>query len=173
MRATSASSASLVTGPAERNRSNSFNAATAASRIFPARSLCLVSNSLLALELIRVFVRLKSYEWLELATRSLVRKAPSVHLVFCEVQIDNRPLARLDDKVNADFSVSRRPSNDRVRPNGKRHLPGDYFISARNVIFNPLEEPPVNGIDGVGTVCVVSAIVEFITLRIDFEMSLW
>jgi hypothetical protein len=55
----------------------------------------------------------------------------------------------------------------------KRYVPKDHFISARNVIFNYLAERPVSGIDGVGTVCVVSAFVEFITHRVDLEIALW
>ena len=69
----------------------------------------------------KFFVRLKSYDWLELAMRSMVCECR----LYVSCSARSSPLASLDNKVNADFSTSRRPSNDRVGPNGKRHLPGD------------------------------------------------
>jgi len=59
IRATSASSASCATGPAERKRLNSFIAAAAASRIFRTRSPYLASNSLLNPEAMRSFLMLR------------------------------------------------------------------------------------------------------------------
>src|SRR5216683_5281041 len=53
MRATSALSASVVTGPAERKRLNSFIAAAAAWRIFRTRSSYFASNSLRTSEVMR------------------------------------------------------------------------------------------------------------------------
>src|ERR1700730_202626 len=53
MRATSASSASAATGPAERNSSNCFITSAAAWRIFRTRSSYFASNSLRTSEVIR------------------------------------------------------------------------------------------------------------------------
>jgi hypothetical protein len=66
--------------------------------------------------------------------------------------------------MRGNFSESRRVTNNCVSANREFDFPRDYFFSVGNVIFNSLEETSGNGIDGVGTVSVVSALVKFIAL---------
>jgi hypothetical protein len=105
--------------------SNCLIAAAPASRIFCKQSSYFTSK---LIPRFGAHVSLGKIEKLRIAwTRYAITdlEPPSVCLLFREVQIDNRPLANLDDKVNGDFSGSRRPTNDRVGPNGKRNLPGN------------------------------------------------
>jgi hypothetical protein len=84
------------------------------------------------------------------------------------VQVEDRPLACLDDSGNADVSVSFRSSFDCVRSNWQSYDLGN-FIVARNVIFHVLEDLSAGRVDRVGTVRVVwqATIVEFVGGCID------
>ncbi len=62
----------------------------------------------------KFLVRWTRYDWLELAMRSLVCKC-RLHVPLLLAQIDNRPLASLDDNAHADIAVSFRSSFDQVR----------------------------------------------------------
>ena len=62
----------------------------------------------------KFLVRWTRYDWLELAMRSLVCKC-RFHVPLLLAQIDNRPLASLDDNAHADIAASFRSSFDQVR----------------------------------------------------------
>src|SRR5689334_268855 len=81
-------------GPPERNWSNSFNARTAALRIFRTRSWYSASNAFPVSEFMQVSVRLRSHDALE---------GNRLSVSFAEVEIEHRELACLDGNVNADI----------------------------------------------------------------------
>jgi hypothetical protein len=61
----------------------------------------------------KFLVRWTRYDWLEPAMRSMVCKC-RLHVPLLLAQIDNRPLASLDDNAHADIAVSFRSSFDQV-----------------------------------------------------------
>ena len=62
----------------------------------------------------KFLVKWTRYDWLELAMRSLVCKY-RFHVPLLLAQVDNRPLASLDDNAHADIAASFRSSFDQVR----------------------------------------------------------
>jgi len=98
---------------------------------------------------------------------------PPERALFSEIQVENRPLACLDDNGEAEISVLLRSSNDHVRSNRQRHDIGNFIVRGMLAV-DVFKELSTDRVDGVKAARKVprAAIVEFIGRDIDGQVPL-